>query len=105
MALRRDVHVPNESDGFVFTSAAQRGRGLSAGDAGWDEAVAAGALVPLAVESEDSAIIRVVQGDALRADERDEWVGRAFGRLAVADGRLVLCGGIAYVLEKAAWTD
>lgn len=105
MALRRDVHAPNESDGFVFTSAAQRGRGLSAGDAGWDEAVAAGALMPLAVESEDSAIIRVVLGDALRADERDEWVGRAFGRLALADGRLVLCGGIAYVLEKAAWTD
>jgi len=40
--MRCDIHVPNESDGFVFTSAAMRGRGISPGDRGWTKAVAGG---------------------------------------------------------------
>lgn len=39
--FRRDVHVPNESDGFVFASGAMRGRGLMPGGGAWQGAVAA----------------------------------------------------------------
>jgi hypothetical protein len=36
---RRDVIVPNESDAFMFTSAALRGRGLMPAEAAWNVAV------------------------------------------------------------------
>jgi hypothetical protein len=100
--LRRDVHVPNESDGFVFTSAWLRGRGLVPGEAAWLGAVAACELLPLWVESEDPANVRVVVGD-LAAEEQSGWVGRVQGGLRVPDGRLALCGGAAFVMEAADW--
>jgi hypothetical protein len=101
--MRQDVRVPNESDGFVFTSAALRGRGISPGDAGWADAANAGDLLPLGVESEDSAIVRVVANEPLTADELREWVGVLRGGLRVSDGRLALCGGIAYLIEPDDW--
>ncbi len=101
--MRHDVRVPNESDGFVFASAALRGRGISPGDAAWTSAAAAGELLPLAIESEDAAVVRVVVNEPLSADEQREWVGVLRGGLAVPDGRLALCGGIAYVIESSDW--
>ena len=101
--MRQDVRVPNESDGFVFTSPAWRGRGISPGDAAWTAAAAAGDLLPLVVESEDSAIVRVVVNEALTASEEREWVGVLRGGLRLPEGQLALCGGVAYLLETAAW--
>lgn len=102
--MRCDVHVPNESDGFVFTSTALRGRGLSPGDGDWTAMTAAGELLPLLVESEDPAHVRVVVGEPLDASEQAEWVGVVRSGLQVTTGELALCGGIAYVLDNAAWT-
>jgi hypothetical protein len=96
--LRRDVHVPNESDAFVFTSAGQRGRGLMPGEAAWNAAVASCQVLPLLVESEDRANMCVVVGGQLDAAELAEWVGRVGSGLRIPDGRLALCGGAAYVL-------
>jgi hypothetical protein len=104
-ALRQDVHVPNESDGFVFTSRAMRGRGLMPGESAWNQAVAACELLPLVVESEDPANVRVVVGGALTADEQAGWVGRVTGGLRVRDGQLAICGGAAYVIDKDDWVD
>src|SRR5262245_541646 len=103
--MRRDVHVPNETDGFVFTSAALRALGLSSGSAEWSRALAGGQVLPVLVESEDAANVRVVVDDALTAAEEAQWVGRVQSGLRVPDGRLVVCGGIAYLLEKAAWAE
>lgn len=102
--LRRDVHVPNESDAFIFASAGQRGRGLMPGEAAWNAAVTSCEVLPLLVESEDPANVRVVVGGQLGAAEQAEWVGRLAGGLRVPDGRLALCGGAAYVLEQSDWT-
>ncbi len=102
--MRQDVRVPNESDGFLFTSSAVRGRGISPGDAAWTAAAAAGDILPLVVESEDPAIVRVVVNEPLTADEQREWVGVLRGGLRVAGGRLVMCGGGGYVIERADWT-
>jgi hypothetical protein len=102
--MRQDVRVPNESDGFLFTSAAVRGRGISPGDTAWTTAAAAADILPLVVESEDSAIVRVVVDEPLTADEQREWVGVLRAGLRVADGRLALCGGSVYVTEPADWT-
>lgn len=101
--MRHDIRVPNESDGFVFTSAALHGRGISPGDAAWTAAAEAGDLLPLVVESEDAAIVRVVTNEPLTVDEQREWVGVLRGGLRVPDGRLALCGGIAYLIEPADW--
>jgi len=103
--MRRDVHVPNESDGFVFTSSVLRARGIAPGDPGWAAAVAACDLLALGVESEDPANVRVVLGEPLAPSEQDEWVGVVRSALRVPDGRLALCGGIAYVFETAAWAE
>lgn len=101
--MRHDVRVPNESDGFVFTSAAFRGRGISPGDAAWADAANAADLLPLVVESEDPAVVRVVTHEPLSVDEQREWVGVLRGGLRVPDGRLALCGGIVYLIERADW--
>src|SRR5687767_15224456 len=101
--MRQDVRVLNESDGFLFTSAAMRGRGISPGDVAWTAAAAAADILPLVVESEDPAIVRVVVDEPITADEQREWVGVLRGGLRVADGRLALCGGSAFVAEAADW--
>ena len=103
--MRRDIHVPNESDGFVFTSAALQAKGLSPGDSGWAAAITACDLLALSVESEDSANVRVVVGESLHTHEQAEWVGVVRSGLRVPDGRLALSGGIGYVLERAPWAE
>jgi hypothetical protein len=103
--MRRDIRVPNESDGFVFTSSALRARGVSPGDRGWAAATAACDLLALSVESEDPANVRVVVAEALDAAEQSQWVGVVRSALRIPDGRLALCGGIAYVLEAGAWAE
>ena len=103
--MRRDVHVPNESDAFVITSSAMRARGIGPGNRAWAEAITACDLLPLAVESEDPANIRIVVAEPLDAAEQREWVGMVSSALRVLDGRLALCGGIAYVLDAGAWAE
>lgn len=103
--MRRDIRVPNESDGFVFTSASLRGRGISPGESAWTAGVEAGELLPLAVESEDPANVRVVVAEPLTAEEQEEWVGVVRGGLRIPDGRLVLGGGIEFVLETGPLAD
>ena len=103
--MRRDMHVPNESDGFVFTSAGMHGKGISPGDRDWAEAVRHCALLPLAVESEDAASVRIVVDEPLCAAEQGEWVGVVRSGLRVPDGKLALCGGSVYLLEKQPWTE
>jgi hypothetical protein len=103
-SVRADVLVPNESDAFVFTSAILRGRGLEPGSDPWRTAVGECRLLPLAVESEDPAIVRIVVGAPLEPQEQAEWIGRVDGGLRVPDGRLALCGGAAYVLDAGDWT-
>jgi hypothetical protein len=85
--LRRDVHVPSESDAFVFTSAGQRARRLMPGEAAWNAAVASSEVLPLLVESEDPANVRVVVGGQLDAAELAECVGRVGSGLRIPDGR------------------
>ena len=103
--MRCDIHVPNESDAFVITSSSMRAKGIAPGDPGWTEAVTACDLLPLSVESEDPVNVRVVVDEALDAAEQDEWVGVVRTALRVPDGRLALCGGIAYVFDKGDWAE
>ena len=103
--MRRDIHVPNESNGFVITSSALRGTGIAPGDRGWAAAVAACDLLALSVESEDPANVRVVVAEPLDAAELGEWVGVVRSALRIPDGRLTLCGGIAFLLEGEAWAE
>ena len=103
--VRRDVHVPNESDAFVFAAAGLRGSGLMPGEEGWRQRVAACELLPVVVESEDPANVRVVVGGELSPDEQQGWVGRVDGGLRLADGRLALCGGAAWLIDADDWTD
>ena len=103
--MRRDIHVPNESDGFVFTSAGMGGKGISPGDRGWAEAVRDCALLPLSIESEDAANVRIVVDEPLDAAELGEWVGVVRSGLRVPDGKLALCGGSVYLLETQPWVE
>lgn len=103
--MRLDLAIPNESDAFIFTSAALRGRGISPGDREWTEAIRRGEILPLAIESEDPANVRVVIDEPLSAAEQAEWVGVVRAGLSVPEGRLVLAGGVVYVLEKADWAE
>lgn len=103
--MRLDIPVPNESDLFIFTSAALRGRGISPGDREWSAAVGRGDILPLAVESEDAANVRVVVNEPLDAAEQAEWVGVVRSGLRVPDGTLLMAGGVACVLEKDDWAQ
>jgi hypothetical protein len=89
----RDVYVPNESDGIVFTSRSLAGSGLMPGERSWREAVGRGDLLPLSVEREDGFVVRVVVGD-LEEREDAEWVGRLTAPLRLPDGALAISGGI-----------
>jgi hypothetical protein len=46
--------------------------------------------------------VRVVVAEPLDAAEQGEWVGVVRSALRILDGRLALCGGTAYVLERGA---
>lgn len=96
---RNDVLVPNESDGLVFASANERGRGLDPGTRAWSDAVADCRLLPIAIESEDAAVVRVIVGGELEPAEAAGWLGRLECGLRLPGGELRLCGGIGYVLE------
>src|SRR4030095_1135294 len=91
--MRRDIRVPNESDGFVFTSSGLRARGGSPRDRGWAAATAGCYLLALSGESEDPANVRVVVAEPLDAAEQSEWVGVVRSALRIPDGRLPACGG------------
>jgi hypothetical protein len=88
------VRVPNESDAFVFTSPSQRGRGFTSASAD---------VLAMLVESEDSADVRVVVDEPLQPEEATQWVGVVRSQLHVPEGKLVLAGGISYLVEEAAW--
>ena len=103
--MRRDIHVPNESDGFVFTSAGMGGKGISPGDRDWAEAVRDCPLLPLSIESEDAANVRIVVDEPLDAAELGQWVGVVRSGLRIPDGKLALCGGSVYLLETQPWVE
>lgn len=102
--MRRDLRVPNESDGFVFARGSLRGSGLSPGEPPWDAACRAGGLLPLAVESEDPANVRVLVDEDPSSEEQQGWVGVVRGALRLPEGRLALCGGIAWLIDGDDWT-
>lgn len=103
--MRTDLRVDNESDALVMASAALRGSGIGPGDAGWDAAVAAQRVFAVWLESEDPAWVRVVVAEPLQAEEDAQWVGVVRAALHLPDGRLALCGGIAWILDGGRWTE
>ncbi len=100
-AFRRDVFVDNEATGFLVTSPRLRGRG----EKEWDAAVRSGDLLPIPLVQDDSFVIRVVAGGELTAAESEEWVGRLAWRLRVPDGKMVIAGGVEFVLEPRGEDD
>ncbi|MGR8933627.1 MAG: hypothetical protein ACU837_04465 [Gammaproteobacteria bacterium] len=99
LPIRQDLYVYNEATGFCITSAKMAGKGLNSGEPKWNKAVLAGKLLPVSLIQDDPFIIRVVVGDELNSQERDEWVGCIDWHLDLSDGQLVVCGGAEYLLD------
>jgi len=93
LPLRRDIHVYNEATGFAIASLKLAGKGMEDGDRKWNKALNDGLLMPVSLYQDDSFCIRVVAGDSLTAQEKEEWVGRLERRLNLADGKLCVSGG------------
>ncbi len=98
--MRRDVHVYNESTGFVITSeglaADRRADDVELGSPGsraWSRAVQDGRLLPVELVQDDPFVVRVVVDEDLTEEEEEERVGRLEARLELPDGRLALTGG------------
>ena len=100
-AIRIDFSIYNEATAFLVASESMIGRQLSPGDAGWEQAVAGGDLLPFELMQDDPFVIRIVVGGALTDEERDDTIGRLTWRLRVANGKLFVGGGIEHVMEPA----
>jgi predicted DNA-binding WGR domain protein len=99
--VRTDLSIYNEATAFIVTSASMVGRQFGPGDPAWAQAIASGDLLPFELVQDDPFIIRVVAGDELNADERDECIGSLTSKLRVPDGKLLVAGGIELVMEPA----
>ena len=89
-----DVQIPNGLDSDVITlSCLQTATGHPIADLrGSDDFASAtrdGALIVLLLDEDEEMKIRIVHGE-MTAQERDEWCGRAFGKLRIPDGKLTL---------------
>jgi|CXWL01.1.fsa_nt_gi hypothetical protein len=102
--MRCEEVINNESDALVLASAALHGSGSAPGDAGWDAAIAARQVLAVWLESEDPVTVRVLVDEQLDDDEQSQWVGVVRGTLDLPDGRLALCGGVAWLLDGNRWT-
>lgn len=103
--MRVEVRVDNESDALVFADAALRGSGIGPGDSGWDAAIAARRVLAVWLESEDPARVRIVVDEPLDGEEHSQWLGVVRAALQLADGRLAVCGGVAWILDGGRWTQ
>lgn len=102
--MRYEISISNESDALVFADAALHGSGIAPGDAGWDVAIAARRVLAVWLESEDPSTVRIVIDEPLDEDEKAQWVGVVRSVLAMPNGRLALCGGVAWLLDSGNWT-
>jgi hypothetical protein len=96
---RVDFSIYNEATAFLVASDSMIGRQLSPGDAGWEQAVADGDLLPFELVQDDPFVIRVVVGGTLTDEERDDTIGQLTWKLRVANGKLFVAGGIEHVME------
>ena len=99
LPLRQDIHVYNEATGFAIAALKLAGKGMEDGDKKWMKAVNDGLLMPSSLYQDDPFCIRVVAGDALTAQESEEWVGRVDWQLKLADGKLCISGGAEWLYE------
>jgi hypothetical protein len=96
---RRDIELVNDATVWLLTSAGLNGRppgGMEPGQKRWKEAVADGTLLPMSLYQDEPLLVRVVVGAPLAPQEEAEWVARLTWKLAIPDGKLVLCGGPGY---------
>jgi hypothetical protein len=94
---RHDVHIDNESLGWVITSASLAGRPTRdfdvQGGKTWKAALADGVFIPVALQQDDAFNVRIVLDGGLTPEEEAQWVDRFSAPLDLADGVLALCAG------------
>jgi hypothetical protein len=101
--MRRDVYVYNEATGWTLTSLGMNGR-VAVPESRpalreWARGIERGDFIPISLVQDDALVVRVVVDEALTEQEAAEWVDYFAARLAVPDGKLVLCGGAEFLWE------
>lgn len=98
--MRRDLHIYNEATGMTVASASLSGKGIDSDTPAWQAAFRAGQLIPMELFQDDPFNLRLVLDEALSPPEDEEWVGRIDWKLCLPDGRLLVCGGSEYIMQK-----
>ncbi len=91
--MRQDVYVENDSGGMSIVSSSVVDRAIADGRRNDASFAAAHEAVLVALEGDDSFIVRVVANEPLTEAEEAQWVCRIRTRLKIPCGRLLVCGG------------
>lgn len=91
---RSDLWVSNESTALLIGARSLTEGELYPDDQRWRRLVKRAELVPIELCQDDRVVVRVVADGALTEAEEAAWVGEVRVSLQLADGRLVLSGGI-----------
>src|SRR5260370_26378924 len=70
-----------------------------------NKAIQDGLLIPVSLVQDNSFAIRVVAGDTLTAQEKEEWVGRLEWSLNLVDGKLCISAGAEWLYEGGKAAD
>src|SRR5262249_6087753 len=101
--MRTDLYIYNEATGWTLTSASLNGRGdhpiEMEDEADWLREVRRGTFVPVTRVQDDPLVVRVVVEEELTEQEAEEWTDHFAWKLAVPDGKLLVCGGAEYLWE------
>src|SRR5260370_10125760 len=70
-----------------------------------NKAIQDGLLIPVSLVQDNSFAIRVVAGDTLTAQEKEEWVGSLEWSLNLVDGKLCISAGAEWLYEGGKAAD
>jgi len=91
--MRHDAYLSNDSGGMSLLSSSIVDRAIADGCRSHESFSAAHEAVLVALEGDDSFIVRVVADEPLTDEEEAQWICRIRTRLRIPCGRLLICGG------------
>jgi hypothetical protein len=92
--MRQDVYVGNDSGGLSVLSSSVVERVVDDARNDDKQFVAAHEAILGMLAGDSAFVARVVVGEALTADEQEQWIAHYRWALKVPCGRLLLCGGL-----------
>jgi hypothetical protein len=91
--LRRDLYLQNDSGAYSLLSSTAIPRVVADDRANDFAFVRAHEVILQSLVGDDEFVVRIVEGEALSAEEEDQWISRVRAPLKIPCGRLLVCGG------------